>query len=70
MDYQVCEADSAGSLQSRVNQLIREKWSPVGGIAVAQSASTSKWWYYQAMIRALPRTSATSKPSPPNYLLE
>ena len=69
MDYQVCEADSVDSLQRRVNELIQGKWSPVGGIAVAQSASTSKWWYYQAMIRALPRTSATQKPSPPDDLL-
>ena len=51
MSYQICEANSGDALQKEVNQLIREGWRPVGGVALAQSESTGAWWYYQAMIR-------------------
>ena len=36
MEYRICEANSVAKLQEQVNQLIREGWRPVGGIAAAK----------------------------------
>ena len=58
MNYQISEADSVDTLQRQVNQLIQEGWRPVGGVAVVQSQSSDKWWYYQAMIRGVSRPEA------------
>ncbi len=52
MDYQICEANSALTLQGNVNRLIQEGWRPVGGVAVIQTQS-GKWNYSQAMIRGV-----------------
>jgi hypothetical protein len=49
MEYRICEANSVAKLQEQVNQLIREGWRPVGGIAAAKPWR-SDWWYYQAML--------------------
>lgn len=39
-EYHVATADNLGTLLVLVNALIKEGWTPLGGIAVAQSESS------------------------------
>jgi len=50
MCYWICEAKSAEVLRDLVNDHIEKGWTPLGGMVVVQSRSTSDWWFYQAMI--------------------
>jgi len=60
VEYQLCEAKSADSLQRTVNQLLGAGWRPTGGVAVVQSDQSYHWWYYQAVVRDSVGTDPTS----------
>jgi len=51
VEYRLCEAKTTRKLKRTLNQLLGAGWRSTGGVAVAQSNSTSHWWYYQALVR-------------------
>ena len=52
MYYRVVEAKDTEGLETEVNEMIREGWTPLGGVSVVNSqANTYSWWFYQAMVR-------------------
>ena len=52
MYYRVVEAKDTEGLETEVNEMIREGWTPLGGVSVVNSqANTYAWWFYQAMVR-------------------
>ena len=52
MEYKIIEAsDEALALQEEVNRHIQQGWVPAGGVAVAFSSQSGRWWFYQAMTR-------------------
>jgi hypothetical protein len=52
MEYKIVEArDKAENLEAEVNKHIQQGWQPTGGLSVAVSEASGKWWYYQAMMR-------------------
>jgi hypothetical protein len=52
MHYRVVEAKDTEELETQVNEMIRDGWTPLGGVSVVNShAHASHWWFYQAMTR-------------------
>ena len=52
MEYKIIEAEGeAENLQDAVNRHIKEGWEPVGGVAVAYSPQSLRWWFYQAIAK-------------------
>ena len=52
MNYRVVEAKDTEGLEAEVNEMIRDGWTPLGGVCVVNSqANTYAWWFYQAMVR-------------------
>lgn len=60
MEYYVCEAKTAKKLQRIVTNYLGSGWRPAGGMSVVQSRNTSRWWFYQALVRE----SAAVGPAP------
>lgn len=50
MRYTVVEAQSAGDLRRKVQELIDQGWEPLGGLSVATYAAGA-WWYFQALVQ-------------------
>jgi hypothetical protein len=52
MNYRIVEAKDTEGLETEVNEMIQEGWTPLGGVCVVNSqANTYAWWFYQAMTR-------------------
>jgi uncharacterized protein DUF1737 len=52
MHYRIVEAKDTEGLEAEVNEMIRDGWTPLGGVCVVNSqANTYAWWFYQAMTR-------------------
>jgi hypothetical protein len=51
MHYRVVEARDTEGLEADVNEMIRDGWTPLGGVCVVSSNDTYAWWFYQAMVR-------------------
>jgi hypothetical protein len=54
MRYRICEADNVPELVKLVNQSLDEGWEPQGGMSVAYSPGSMKWWFYQALVTRQP----------------
>ncbi len=58
MNYRIVEAKDTEGLETEVNEMIRDGWTPLGGVSVVNSqANTYAWWFYQAMTRDRGRES-------------
>lgn len=62
MDYYICEAKTTAELRDEVDRYMHKGWSPIGGVAVIQSASTATWWFYQAMVLKNPEHASRREP--------
>lgn len=52
MHYRIVEAKDVEGLETDVNEMIRDGWTPLGGVCVVNSQNnTYSWWFYQAMTR-------------------
>jgi Domain of unknown function (DUF1737) len=52
MNYRIVEAKDTEGLETEVNEMIRDGWTPLGGVCVVNSqVNTYAWWFYQAMMR-------------------
>jgi hypothetical protein len=52
MHYRIVETKGTEGLETEVNEMIRDGWTPLGGVSVVNSqANTYAWWFYQAMTR-------------------
>ena len=60
MKYKIIQSDNLDSLQTAVNEAIKDGWQPLGGvIAIAKSyyRYTASHWFAQTMIRILADTN-------------